>query len=301
MGRKKRKKPQKTGKSPIAYQGKDIVSKILADGLKGKSFAVYGLDVPRIKAVLPTNLPAVSADERRMDYCVLFEDGSVAIVDFESSYRTENKHKYIDYANRTEEWLRREYGHYFPLRVIVIYTADVKEDGTESVFDVGALRLSVEEAFLSALPKEELFKNLEKKRQRNEPLLEEELMQLIILPMAYEGKSEKNRQISKILDLIEPMEDRKDRVFILAGMAVFTDHAANEENKKRIWRLIKMTGVGRLFEEEKEQYAKQYAKQYAQKKLKENTDNLMAAMRKQGISEEMIQKITSTAAAFAAS
>lgn len=44
------------GTEEIAYQNKDITSKFLAEHLKGKSFRVYGLDLPEIKEVRPTNM-----------------------------------------------------------------------------------------------------------------------------------------------------------------------------------------------------------------------------------------------------
>ncbi len=37
----------------IAYQNKDITSKILGEKLKNKSFSVYGVKVPKIIRVLP--------------------------------------------------------------------------------------------------------------------------------------------------------------------------------------------------------------------------------------------------------
>ena len=51
----------------IAYQNKDITSKMLAENFKGKSFRVYGLDLPEVRNVLPTNIPAVKANELRLD------------------------------------------------------------------------------------------------------------------------------------------------------------------------------------------------------------------------------------------
>jgi hypothetical protein len=33
----------------------------------GKSFSVYGLDIPKIIQVLPTNLPEIEANELRID------------------------------------------------------------------------------------------------------------------------------------------------------------------------------------------------------------------------------------------
>lgn len=45
------------GQEEIAYQNKDITSKVLAENFKGKTFRVYGLDLPEIRGVHPTNIP----------------------------------------------------------------------------------------------------------------------------------------------------------------------------------------------------------------------------------------------------
>ena len=58
----------------IAYQNKDITSKLLAEYFKGKTFKVYGLDLPEIKQVLPTNIPTVKANELRLDNLFELED-----------------------------------------------------------------------------------------------------------------------------------------------------------------------------------------------------------------------------------
>lgn len=44
----------------IAYQNKDIASKYLGESLKNKTFAVYGIDVPKIE-----NKGVVEDDESR--------------------------------------------------------------------------------------------------------------------------------------------------------------------------------------------------------------------------------------------
>ena len=60
--------------SEIAYQNKDIASKIFAEQLKGKSFNVYGVETGKIKAVLPTNIPAIKVNELRLDNLLELED-----------------------------------------------------------------------------------------------------------------------------------------------------------------------------------------------------------------------------------
>ena len=88
----------------IAYQNKDITSKVLAENFKGKTFRVYGLDLPKVRQALPTNIPAVKANELRLDNLFELADGSAAIVDYESEYRSDDKVKYLNYltgiANR---------------------------------------------------------------------------------------------------------------------------------------------------------------------------------------------------------
>ena len=72
----------------------------MAEEFKGKTFAVYGIDVPKIKRVGPTNLPAIEVNELRLDNLFELEDGSYAIVDYESRYAEENKNKYLGYIAR---------------------------------------------------------------------------------------------------------------------------------------------------------------------------------------------------------
>lgn len=79
----------------IAYQNKDITSKAFAERFKGKSLKVYGLDIPTIKRVLPTNIPQIQANELKIDNVFLLVDDTIAIIDYESTYDEKNKHKYI--------------------------------------------------------------------------------------------------------------------------------------------------------------------------------------------------------------
>ena len=113
----------------IAYQNKDIFSKYMAERMKGKSFAAYGVDLPKIVSVEPTNLPEIEANELRIDNIFGLEDGSFAIVDYESTYKPLDKMKYLSYLLRTAKRHFLEHGKYPRMRMVVIYTADV-ERGT---------------------------------------------------------------------------------------------------------------------------------------------------------------------------
>ncbi|MCM1082382.1 MAG: hypothetical protein NC393_06480 [Clostridium sp.] len=240
----------------IAYQNKDIISKVFAENLKEKSFKAYGLDIPKIVQVLPTNLPEITANELRIDNLFLLEDGTVAIVDYESEYKTENKIKYISYITRVLERYRREGIYNIQIRMIVIYTADVSRAQTEEVYDTGAFRLNIEEAFLSELDSEEIKKRLMEKIQNNETLTDEELMEFIILPLTYKTIEEKRKAINASIELAKQVTDVEKMVFLLSGTLVFTDKVIDRKTSNYVREWISMTQVGRLFEEEKQQAIK---------------------------------------------
>ena len=65
----------------------------------------------------------------------------------------------------------------------VIYTADIKPEKTQAIFDVGCLQLQTEEAFLSIIDSEKTEIQLEEKIKNGKPLTEEEQMKFIILPL----------------------------------------------------------------------------------------------------------------------
>ena len=68
----------------IVYQNKDILFKILCQTYKEKSFSAYGINLPPIRELLPTNLPKISANERDIDNLFLLEVGTYVIVDYDA-------------------------------------------------------------------------------------------------------------------------------------------------------------------------------------------------------------------------
>ena len=286
----------------IAYQNKDITSKILGENLKHKSFAVYGINVPRICQVLPTNLPAIEANELRLDNLFLLEDGSLALVDYESDYDQADKVKYLNYITRTvkrcfEEGSTRA-AEVPKIRMIVIYTADIKPEKTQAIFDVGCLQLQTEEAFLSIIDSEKTEIQLEEKIKNGKPLTEEEQMKFIILPLTYQGKKEKQKCIQRCFALAREVEDVKVQTFILSGMLVFSDKVVTREDSKRIREWIMLTKVGQLFEEEKLEYAKKAVEEAVlevRKEAEEATEkekrNTAAKLLKKGFSTAEILEV----------
>lgn len=106
----------------IAYQNKDVASKVTGEALVGKSLAPFGLAHLKIVGILPTNLPAIETNELRMK-------------------------RYA--ASKKLAELKK-------LRMIVIYTADVEQ--AEEIYDLGGFFLKVEAAYLMQMDSDQLYR-----------------------------------------------------------------------------------------------------------------------------------------------
>jgi hypothetical protein len=232
----------------IAYQNKDIEFKILSEAYRERSFEAYGLKLPRIREVRPTDLPAVSANEMRMDNLFLLEDGTYALVDYESADKEQDRIKYMNYIARVVQKLYREEGRVPYIRMIVVYTGDVERAAAQ--FRTGCITLQMEQVFVSRIPAEEIYQGVRHKVERGEALTEQETMQLIILPLAGKGLEDKQKRIRQVIGLAKQMSDEREQKFVFSGLLVVTDKFISREDAEEIRRELTMTKVGRLIFEE---------------------------------------------------
>lgn len=234
----------------IAYQNKDITSKLMAETLKGKSLAAFGLPELKIVDILPTNLPVIESNELRLDNLFLLSDGSLAIIDYESSFSRENFVKYLNYIARVIRRfaIRRELKDLNQLKMVVIYTADVER--AEERYDLGGLILVVESAYLIHLDSSQIYDRLKNKIDAGEKLTEEELMELMILPLTVKGKKRKQETIEKAVNLGKRLPDREGQLKVIAGILTFTDKIIDRVYAKKLEEEMQMTLVGQMLMEE---------------------------------------------------
>lgn len=280
----------------IAYQNKDIEFKLMSETYKEKSFEAYGLKLPKIKEVLPTNLPAVSANEMRLDNLFLLEDDTVAIVDYESEDKDSNRVKYVNYIGRIMQRYESQEKRIPNLRMIVIYTGDVET--AKDKWEMPCLTLKMEQVFISSLPDAEIYQSIKKKLDNHETLSDKELMQLIILPLAKKGKEEKQRMIEQVVDLAKQIEDENMQAFVITGILVSSDKFIDRDYAKTVRRYLSMTKVFQILEEEKQEainLAEREGKrksqlQIAENLLKDGLDTIII-MRATGLTKEEIENI----------
>ena len=270
----------------IVYQNKDILFKILGQTYKEKSFAAYGIDLPPIRELLPTDLPKIAANEKSIDNLFLLEDGTYAIVDYESVYKKANKIKYLNYIARVMEKYFKE-NETFNLRLIVIYTSDVQS--AEPTLETDCFTLRTEQAFLSHIDGEAAFDEIQGKLQSGIPLADDDLMRLVILPLTVPGSEGKQEMLEKVVDLAEQITDEEQRIFTLSGVIVASDKFINREYLDQIRRRISMTQLGQLYEKEKIEYANQKVRENDLKRAKSLLNegiDIVKIMKTYGFTEE---------------
>lgn len=180
--------------SSITYHNKDITAKLLTDGLKGKTLKIYGLPELKIVDILPTNLPAIEANELRIDNLLLFSDGSVGILDYESSYTWEDRIKYVNYVAR-------------------------------------------------------ILKRYVRENQRH-PLTDEELMNLIILPLTIKGTKSKQKLAVETINLAKKLPDENQQLYAISRILTFSDKFIDKEFAKKVRENIMTLKVVQLILDE---------------------------------------------------
>lgn len=175
------------------------------------------------------------------------------MVDYESEYRSCNKCDYLKYFARVIERLYNETGEFAGIRLIIIYTADVKRGSTDPVLDIGGLRMEIEEAFLSDFDPCAIWNELKEKLTSGINLTDEDMMRMIIYPLTFTGKEAKQKAVGRVIELAKEIPDEDRMYFVFKMIWVFADKFITENDSDKIKEALTMTKVDRLYAEEKRQ------------------------------------------------
>ena len=133
--------------------------------------------------------------------------------------------------------------------VAVIYTGDIQTAPQE--FDIGALRIQIEQVFLSKFDTDEMYTGLKAKIASGEPLTDDDVMKFIILPHTQPDKTRKQALIEDSIDLAKQIQNETQQLFILASILTATDKFIDRAYSEKIKEWMDLTKVAKLYEEEK--------------------------------------------------
>ena len=234
----------------ITHNFKDITSKFLAQLFKGDSLRTYGFQVPKVESLEPTELPAVMVNDLRVDNLFKFEDDTYALVDYECDYNIKDKFKYHNYLVRIASEYYNNTNKIINIRMLVIYSANVKEEILQNTLDFGAVKLNVESIILKDMDTFGILYELTNKIENNIPLTDKDKMQLIILPLTCEYEDIRYDVLDKVIDLISKIYDDETKNIIISSIIAFTDKYIKKEQLQKLKGMIKMTQIEQMYVDE---------------------------------------------------
>jgi hypothetical protein len=257
----------------ITYANKDVLFKALSELYKNKSLAAYGLDIPRIKQMLPNNYPAVSANETRSDTPALLEDDSLLLMEYESDFDPDTDFiKLNGYALSAVKQLRLEGIKVKRVIIAVIYTADITQ--APDVYDLDAICIKVRQVFLSKFDTDGIYAQIKSKIDAGDALTDEEMLKLIVLPLTQPVKNLKQKLIEDAVGLAKRIPDESQQLFAVAGILTATNKFIDKDFSNQVKEWVKMTKVARLFEEEKIEAVNRRSSEIACSMLQKGVDSL---------------------------
>ena len=134
--------------------------------------------------------------------------------------------RYPEHIAKIMERYDKENGR-FNLHLIIIYTGDVKK--AETVFDFGCMTIRPEQVFLSCMDGNAESESIRQKIYSGLSLTDDDLMNLVVLPLSVPGSEGKTQLFDKILTLAENIPNEEQRAFVLSAMELATNRYINRK------------------------------------------------------------------------
>ena len=134
--------------------------------------------------------------------------------------------------------------------MLVIYSANVKEEILQNTLDFGAVKLNVESIILKDMDTFGILYELTNKIENNIPLTDKDKMQLIILPLTCEYEDIRYNVLDKVIDLISKIYDDETKNIIISSIIAFTDKYIKKEQLQKLKGMIKMTQIEQMYVDE---------------------------------------------------
>ena len=93
------------------------------------------------------------------------------------------------------------------------------------------------------------------------------------LPLSFKTKEKKQEKIKEAVQLAMKITDEDIQNFTLSGLLVFADKVIDKKTDQYVGRMIAMTKIGRMFEQEKIEAVEANKKQIATKMLRLGEDS----------------------------
>jgi len=175
------------------------------------------------------------------------------------------------------------------LRLIIIYTGDIEK--ADPVLETDCITLRTEQVFLINIDGDAEYQAIREKIESGQPLTDDDIMKLIILPLTQKGREGKQVMLEKVVEVSKKIPDEKLQLMALTGVLVASDRFVDEEYSEEVRRFLSMTKIEKIFEKERIEYGigeRQKEKAIIAKKMLDKDVDITDIMEITGLTEQEI-------------
>ena len=175
--------------------------------------------------------------------------------------------------------------------MLVIYSANVKEEKIQNTLDFGAVKLTVESIILKDMDTLGILNDLTNKVENNLPLTDKDKMQLIILPLTCEYEDIRYDVLDKVIDLISKISDDETKNVIISCIIAFTDKYIKKEQLQKLKGMIRMTQIEKMYVDEANERLRKAIAETTEKVTREVTEKVTDEVTRE-VTREVTNDIT---------
>ena len=175
--------------------------------------------------------------------------------------------------------------------MLVIYSANVKEDTLQNTLDFGAVKLTIESIILKDMDTLGILNDLTNKVENNLPLTDKDKMRLIILPLTCEDEDIRYDVLDKVSDLISKISDDETKNVIISCIIAFTDKYIKKEQLQKLKGMIRMTQIEQMYVDEANERLRKAIAETTEKVTREVTEKVTDEVTRE-VTREVTNDIT---------
>ena len=221
----------------ISKQVYDIIQKHTSALFRDATLDFYGIQTAKIKELINVDLPVLEVREKSTDIVFLLEDNRYLHLEFQSSFSKKDLVRFVIYDSLLYERDKRQ------IDTVVIYSSDVKKANAR--LDVGTVQFNPQVVMFDDYDGNAIYHELEKKLESGQELSDEDLLNLIFLPLM-KTNIPKDELAGKSIRMAQSIPDENKRNTCIASIFAFASKYLKDEDLNKLLEAIKMSDLATM-------------------------------------------------------
>ncbi|MET3508193.1 hypothetical protein [Halalkalibacter oceani] len=230
-------------RADVAYANYDIIFRSMTEQFREKALDFYGINTAPIVRVVPTDLPIITVNDRRMDFMFLLKDDTYLHLEFQTVFSEKELDRFLQYDVSAYEKYKK------PIQTVVIYGADV--DHATEVKKYGSVTYETKAVFMKDYDGDQIILDLWTKIENGEELTDVDELNLIFLPLMKSIVDRSERAIETV-ELAKRIKNQNQQVKLMSTIIAISDKFIDEEYVEKLMEVASMARVLRMAEERAE-------------------------------------------------